>query len=110
MDLERSHTQLGLLMGFGIAGLLLAAGIFAALFGGAPTSAAPPAPAPSSLAEALEIGRDDLAQLPRGKEADGIAGDFVIRNSWIEALVSGNLPGRRANMTTNYAQPTCGCL
>ncbi len=59
---------------------------------------------------ALQIGKDQVSELPRGKEADGIIGDFVLRNSKIEALVSGNLPSRKANMGTNWDSPTPGCL
>ena len=36
--------------------------------------------------EAFEIGPQDTAQLPGGKEADGIIGDFVLRND----SISGN--------------------
>src|ERR1041384_6131624 len=58
--------------------------------------------------EAFEVGLDDLDQLPRGKEADGIAGDLVLRNSKVEALGGGNLPGRKANMAINWGPPTPG--
>ncbi len=63
-------------------------------------------------AEVLEIGPDQLDQLPGGKEADGIAGDFVLSNSQVKALISGNLPLRRANMSTFYGDgnETPGCL
>ena len=60
--------------------------------------------------EVLEIGRRDSAELPRGKEADGILGDFVLRNEHVEALVGGNLPRRKANMGTNWGSETPGCL
>lgn len=40
---------------------------------------------------AFEIGPDNKDQLPRGKEADGIIGDFVLRNDKIEAVISANL-------------------
>src|SRR5262249_24802349 len=60
--------------------------------------------------EAFEIGKHSTELLPAGKEADGIIGDFVIRNDRIEALISGNLPNRRANMGTEYRFPTPGCL
>ena len=33
--------------------------------------------------EAFEIGPDNKDQLPGGKEADGIIGDFVLRNDKI---------------------------
>jgi hypothetical protein len=68
-----------------------------------PTHAAP---------EAIEVGADAADLLPRGKEADGIVGDFVLRNDRVEAVVSGNLPRRRANMSTFYGADgvTPGCL
>ena len=62
--------------------------------------------------EAFEIGPDNIDQLPKGKEADGIIGDFVLRNSHITAVISGNQPLRRANMSTFYGDGgiTPGCL
>ena len=60
--------------------------------------------------EAVEIGRHNTHLLPKGKEADGILGDFVLRNNKIEALISGSQPLRRANMTTEYAYVLQGCL
>src|SRR6185436_490179 len=45
---------------------------------------------------------DKKEQLPRGKEADGIIGDFILRNDKVEAVISGDLPLRRANMSTFY--------
>ena len=60
--------------------------------------------------EAIEIGRHNVDQMPKGKEADGLPGDFVLRNDQIVALVSGNQPLRRANMTTEYASPIPGTL
>lgn len=58
------------------------------------------------------MGADRAGELPRGKEADGIVGDFVLRNDRVEAVVSGNLPRRRANMSTFYGADgvTPGCL
>ena len=52
--------------------------------------------------EAFEVGPDRKAELPGGREADGIIGDFILRNDKIEAVISGNLPLRRANMSTFY--------
>jgi len=65
-----------------------------------------------AAAEAFEIGPHNRDQLPRGKEADGIIGDFVLRNDRVEAVISGNLPLRRANMSTFYGTNgfTPGCL
>jgi len=60
--------------------------------------------------EAFEIGSHNTAERPRGKEADGLIGDFVLRNNKIEALVAGNQPLRRANMSTIYEAPVPGCL
>lgn len=62
--------------------------------------------------EAFEIGEERTADLPKGKEADGIIGDFVLRNDHVQALISGNLPLRRANMSTFYGTNgiTPGCL
>lgn len=67
---------------------------------------------PAGAAEAVEVGPNNVDLLPKGKEADGIKGDFVLRNDKVEALVSGNLPLRRANMSTFYgaAGTTPGCL
>ena len=66
----------------------------------------------TSAAEAFEVGPDHADQLPKGKEADGIIGDFVLRNDKVEAVISGNLPLRRANMSTFYGATgiTPGCL
>ena len=54
--------------------------------------------------EAVEITSATKHFLPRGKEADGIIGDFLV--------VSANLPNRRANMSTFYGPDgiTPGCL
>jgi len=65
-----------------------------------------------ALPGTFEVGREQKDQLPRGKEADGIIGDFILRNNKIEAVISGNLPLRRANMSTFYGMDgiTPGCL
>jgi hypothetical protein len=60
--------------------------------------------------EVFEVNSTNTSELPQGKEADGIIGDFVLRNDYIEALVSGNLPERKANMGVMYDAPTPGCL
>jgi len=62
--------------------------------------------------EAFEVGPAQKDQLPQGKEADGIVGDFLLRNDKVEAVISGNLPLRRANMSTFYGDSgiTPGCL
>ena len=62
--------------------------------------------------EAFEVGPDQKSALPGGREADGIIGDFILRNDRIEAVISGNLPLRRANMSTFYGDTgiTPGCI
>lgn len=62
--------------------------------------------------EAFEVTPDRFAEMPRGKEADGIVGDFVMRSDTVELGISGNLPERRANMSTFYGADgiTPGCL
>ncbi len=61
-------------------------------------------------AEALEIGRRNVGDLPKGKEADGLVGDFVLRNAEIELLIGGNQPLRRPNMKILPEHPTPGTL
>jgi hypothetical protein len=60
--------------------------------------------------DAVEIGRHNTHLMPRGKEADGIVGDFVLRNNRVHALISGAQPLRRANMRTENMFVTQGCL
>src|SRR5437868_15311671 len=60
--------------------------------------------------EAFEIGEHNVGQLPGGREADGIIGDFVLRKDRIEAVISGNQAGRKANMTTFWGGPVTGGL
>ena len=70
--------------------------------------------------EAIEIAPPDsknppaysIDDLPKGKEADGIIGDFVLRNDKVEAVISHNGHLRRANMSTFYGATgtTPGCL
>jgi hypothetical protein len=63
-------------------------------------------------AEAFEVAAGGESALPQGKEADGIRGDFILRNDKVVALVSQNAPQRRANMSTFYGADgvTPGCL
>jgi hypothetical protein len=63
-------------------------------------------------AEVFEANNGRETELPKGKEADGIRGDFVLRSDKVEALVSQNAPNRRANMSTFYGDDgvTPGCL
>ena len=60
--------------------------------------------------EAFEVGDANKDQLPTGKEADGILGDFVMRNDLIEATISGDLPKRKANIGAFWAAITPGCV
>lgn len=60
--------------------------------------------------EAVEISKENTDLLPAGKEADGIIGDFVLRNDKIHALISGAQPLRRANMSTEYGYVLQGVL
>ncbi|MGI8605269.1 MAG: CehA/McbA family metallohydrolase [Verrucomicrobiales bacterium] len=61
---------------------------------------------------AFEIGPAQLDQLPKGKEADGIIGDFVLKNDVVIATISHNAWDRRANMSTFSGVDgiTPGCL
>lgn len=65
---------------------------------------------PAIAVQAVEIGQGNVEDLPGGREADGIVGDFVLRNDQVEVLVSGNLHERRANMGTLWDAPTPGCI
>ena len=60
--------------------------------------------APLSAAEVFEAALGREAELPKGKEADGILGDFVLRSDRVEATISHNAPNRRANMSTFYGE------
>jgi hypothetical protein len=62
--------------------------------------------------QAFEVAPEQTDELPRGREADGITGDFILRNDRVVAVISGNLPLRRANMSTFYGPDgiTPGCL
>lgn len=70
------------------------------------------APGSASAAEVMEITATQVNELPGGKEADGIIGDFVLRSDKVEAVISHNAPLRRANMSTFYGDGgvTPGCL
>ncbi|MEN9732074.1 MAG: hypothetical protein RLZ45_69, partial [Verrucomicrobiota bacterium] len=74
-------------------------------------SAEAPSRSPESP-QAFEVGPANVDLLPRGKEADGILGDFVLRNARVELVISHNAPLRRANMSTFYGTNgiTPGCL
>lgn len=61
--------------------------------------------------EAFLVGPERADDLPGGKEADGIVGDFLLRNEQIVAVVANGRPDRRANPFTHYdGSPTPGCL
>lgn len=59
---------------------------------------------PLQAAEVFEAALGREVELPKGKEADGILGDFVLRSDMVEALISQNAPNRRANMSTFYGE------
>ncbi len=63
-------------------------------------------------ADVLEITKESVNDLPGGKEADGIIGDFLLRSDMVEAVISHKAPLRRANMSTFYGDGgiTPGCL
>ncbi len=63
-------------------------------------------------AEVFEAALGREKELPGGKEADGIRGDFVLRSDKVEAVISQNAPLRRANMSTFYGEDgvSPGCL
>ena len=54
--------------------------------------------APAAEVFEANLGRE--SELPGGKEADGIRGDFVLRSDKVEAVISANLPNSKANMRT----------
>ena len=62
--------------------------------------------------EAFEVNDALFKELPGGKEADGIVGDFILRNDKVEAVISQNAPFRKANMGTFWGASgtTQGCL
>jgi len=60
--------------------------------------------------EAFEIGKSQTNMLPGGKEADGIVGDFLMRNNLIEAVISNDAPFRKADMGGWWDAVSPGCL
>ena len=66
----------------------------------------------ASCAESFEAALGRETELPGGKEADGIRGDFVLRSDKVEAVISCDAPNRRANMSTFYGPDgiSPGCL
>jgi hypothetical protein len=67
---------------------------------------------PVRAVEVFEARGGHEAELPGGKEADGIRGDFVLRSDKVEAVISHNAANRRANMSTFYGDDgvSPGCL
>ena len=65
-----------------------------------------------SKVEVIEISPANTTDLPGGKEADGIIGDFVLRNANIEVVIGGGAPNRKANMGAFWGVNgvTPGCL
>ena len=66
----------------------------------------------SAKVEIFEISSKNTDLLPGGKEADGIIGDFVIKNQFIECVIAGPAPNRKANMGAFWGVNgvTPGCL
>ncbi len=64
----------------------------------------------SQTAEALATGKTTMHLLPTGREADGIPGDFVLRNNRVHALVSGSQPMRRTVTATGVSPLAQGVL
>jgi len=62
--------------------------------------------------EVFEISSSRVSDLPGGKEADGIIGDFVLRNQKIEVVIGGGSSNRKANMGAFWGPNgvTPGCL
>ncbi len=60
--------------------------------------------------EVFEIGLQNREELPGGKEADGILGDFVMRNSLVEIVIGNGDPERKADMGTFWNASSPGCL
>ncbi|MBL9128065.1 MAG: carboxypeptidase regulatory-like domain-containing protein, partial [Verrucomicrobiales bacterium] len=61
--------------------------------------------------EAFRVGPDQTDLLPGGKEADGIVGDFLLRNAVIEAVIGNGRSNRKPNLFVYYdGTPTPGCL
>ena len=52
----------------------------------------------SAKVEIFEISKNNVDLLPGGKEADGIIGDFVVRNELVECVIGGSADNRKANM------------
>ena len=63
-----------------------------------------PSLCPLRSAEVFEAALGRETELPKGKEADGIRGDFVLRSDKVEATISHNAANRRANMSTFYGE------
>ncbi len=66
----------------------------------------------SAKVEVFEISPRNVSLLPGGKEADGIIGDFVIRNEFVESVIGGSADNRKANMGAFWGADgvTPGCL
>ena len=77
---------------------------FLALLGASPSTPA--------KVEVHEISKNNVELLPGGKEADGIIGDFVLRNNLIECVIGGSADNRKANMGAFWGADgvTPGCL
>lgn len=67
--------------------------------------------AAAAAPEAFIAGPGRVGDLPGGKEAEGVVGDFVLRNDQVEAVIGSGRSGRRPNPFVFYdGPPSPGCL
>lgn len=59
---------------------------------------------PALAAEAVKIGPAQTSRLPKGKEADAIAGDYLLRSDTVAATIGGEAAFRDANVNTQAVQ------
>jgi hypothetical protein len=59
---------------------------------------------PAQAGEIVRVSRDNRALLPHGKEADGMAGDWLIRNDKVAAVIGAASPYREANQMVSSIQ------
>src|ERR1700744_115888 len=60
--------------------------------------------APVQAGEIVRVSRDNRALLPHGKEADGMTGDWLIRNDKVTAVIGAASPYREANQMVSSIQ------
>ncbi len=68
-------------------------------------------PTTCAAPEGFQIDPGQVGDLPGGKEADGIVGDFLLRNDLVEAVIGNGRSNRKPNLFAFYdGTPTPGCL